>query len=56
MRIGNAAYNQLQLDIYGALADAFYLSNKYDDGISYYVWHRVQRSLEWLIEELATAG
>jgi GH15 family glucan-1,4-alpha-glucosidase len=48
VRIGNAAYNQLQLDIYGALADAFYLSNKYDDGISYDAWHRVQRSLEWL--------
>ena len=48
MRIGNAAHNQLQLDIYGALADAFYLSNKYDDGISYDGWHGVQRIIEWL--------
>ena len=48
VRIGNAAYRQLQLDIYGGLADAIYLSNKYGDGISYDDWHAMQRILDWL--------
>jgi len=29
VRIGNGAYDQLQLDIYGALMDSVYLFNKY---------------------------
>jgi GH15 family glucan-1,4-alpha-glucosidase len=30
VRIGNGAYNQVQLDIYGELLDTVYLSNKSD--------------------------
>jgi GH15 family glucan-1,4-alpha-glucosidase len=33
VRIGNAAYTQVQLDIYGELLDAGYLANKYGDAI-----------------------
>src|SRR5215471_10289401 len=48
VRIGNAAYQQLQLDIYGEMMDSIYLSNKYGDPISYAGWQDVQRVLEWL--------
>jgi GH15 family glucan-1,4-alpha-glucosidase len=48
VRIGNAAYQQLQLDIYGEMMDAIYLANKYGDPISYVGWQAVQRMLDWL--------
>jgi GH15 family glucan-1,4-alpha-glucosidase len=48
VRIGNAAYQQLQLDIYGEMMDSIYLANKYGDPISYEGWQGVQRILEWL--------
>jgi len=48
VRIGNAAYQQLQLDIYGEMMDSIYLANKYGDPISYAGWQDVQRVLEWL--------
>ena len=48
VRIGNAAYQQLQLDIYGEMMDAIYLANKYGHPISHDGWQNVQRLLEWL--------
>jgi len=48
VRIGNAACQQLQLDIYGEMMDSIYLSNKYGDPISYAGWQDVQRILAWL--------
>jgi GH15 family glucan-1,4-alpha-glucosidase len=48
VRIGNAAYQQLQLDIYGEMMDSIYLANKYGDTISYAGWQGVQRTLQWL--------
>ncbi len=48
VRIGNQANEQLQLDIYGEIMDALYLSNKYADGISKDGWRRAIRIMEWL--------
>ena len=48
VRIGNAAYHQLQLDIYGEMMDCVYLASKYGDPISYAGWQNVQRVLAWL--------
>jgi len=48
VRTGNAAYQQLQLDIYGEMMDSIYLANKYGDPISHSGWQDAQRMLEWL--------
>ena len=48
VRIGNAAYQQLQLDIYGEMMDSIYLANKYGDSVSHAGWQELQRILEWL--------
>jgi GH15 family glucan-1,4-alpha-glucosidase len=48
VRIGNAAYSQLQLDIYGEMMDATYLANKYGEAISHDGWLSIKRMLEWL--------
>src|SRR5262249_24073735 len=48
VRIGNAAYKQLQLDIYGEMMDSIYLANKYGHPTTHAGWLDVQRVLEWL--------
>jgi GH15 family glucan-1,4-alpha-glucosidase len=48
VRIGNGAYGQLQLDIYGALLDAAYLFNKYGEPISYSLWSALRRMVDWV--------
>ena len=50
VRIGNAAYSQLQLDSYGALMDAVYLAVKYAEPISYDAWLAVTRTVDWVCE------
>jgi len=48
VRTGNAAYQQLQLDVYGEMMNSLYLANKYGHGISHGEWQEVRRLLEWL--------
>lgn len=50
VRIGNDAYGQLQLDIYGELMDAVYLSNKYRSPISYDLWYELRRITNWVCD------
>jgi GH15 family glucan-1,4-alpha-glucosidase len=50
VRIGNAALEQLQLDIYGELMDAIYLSDKHGEQVSWRAWQGIVRSIDWLTE------
>ena len=50
VRIGNGAYAQLQLDIFGELLDSLYLYNKHVMPISYDVWSSIRRGLDWLCD------
>jgi GH15 family glucan-1,4-alpha-glucosidase len=48
VRIGNGAYDQLQLDIYGELLDSVYLYNKYGEPISFDLWKNLVRLIDWV--------
>jgi len=50
VRIGNAAWQQLQLDITGELMDSVYLYNKHGAPISFDLWAHLRRQLHWLEE------
>lgn len=50
VRVGNGAYDQLQLDIYGELMDAIYLFNKYGSPIDYDLWTHLRRMLNWVVD------
>ncbi len=50
VRVGNAAAEQLQLDIYGDLIDSVYLFNKYGAGISYDAWSDVSYVIGWVVD------
>ncbi len=50
VRIGNEAYGQVQLDIYGELMDAVYLANKYGNAISHEGWENATRLVNYVCE------
>jgi len=47
VRIGNGAYKQQQLDVYGELMDSIYIFNRHKS-ISYDLWRNLRRLLNWL--------
>lgn len=50
VRVGNAASDQLQLDIYGELIDSVYLYNKYGSPLFARDWNDLTRMVDWLCE------
>ena len=56
VRIGNGAYDQLQLDIYGELMDSVYLFNKYGAPISADLWTAAPVPRQLGVRQLAARG
>jgi GH15 family glucan-1,4-alpha-glucosidase len=50
VRIGNGAYTQIQMDIYGELLDSVYLYDKYGEPISYDFWLDLTRQVNWVCD------
>ncbi|HEY2720278.1 MAG TPA: glycoside hydrolase family 15 protein, partial [Chitinophagaceae bacterium] len=50
VRIGNDAYRQLQLDVYGELMDSVYLCNKHAEPISYDFWKDLEKQVDWVVK------
>ena len=50
VRIGNGAYDQLQLDIYGELMDSVYQVNKWISPISYEFWKNLTVLIDWVCD------
>ncbi|WOX14699.1 glycoside hydrolase family 15 protein [Streptomyces sp. N50] len=50
VRVGNAASDQLQLDIYGALIDSIYLYDKWAEPISSAQWDDVCALVDWVCD------
>lgn len=56
VRIGNDAYQQMQLDIYGELMDSVYLYDKYGDPISYDLWTNLLPLMDWVCKNWNREG
>ncbi|MEU1449439.1 glycoside hydrolase family 15 protein [Streptomyces mirabilis] len=50
VRVGNAAVDQLQLDIYGALIDSLYLYDKWGKPISSAHWDSISELVDWVCD------
>ena len=50
VRVGNGAYDQLQLDITGELLDGVYLFNKYARPISHDLWMSLRGLIDWVCD------
>jgi GH15 family glucan-1,4-alpha-glucosidase len=54
VRIGNGAYKQLQLDVYGELFDALYILFTDRRGVYQRGWEIIQRQMDWLVKNWQT--
>lgn len=50
VRIGNGAFNQFQLDIYGELIDTIYIYNKNAEPISYKFWLSLTKFIDFVCD------
>ena len=50
VRVGNGAYDQVQLDIYGELMDSVYLYNKHGSPISSELWMHLRTLTDWVCD------
>jgi GH15 family glucan-1,4-alpha-glucosidase len=50
VRVGNAAHQQFQLDIYGELIDTIYLYNKDGGAITYELWQEIAKQVHFVVE------
>ena len=50
VRIGNAAYRHIQLDIHGELIDSLYLYDKYAEPTSHDLWKRIADTVDWVCD------
>ena len=48
VRIGNAAYAQFQLDIFGELMDSIYLYDKFHGAITYDFWRKMEKQIDYV--------
>jgi GH15 family glucan-1,4-alpha-glucosidase len=55
VRVGNAAYSQLQLDMYGELMESVYLYNREAYPISFDLWQSLINILDWVAQNWRTA-
>jgi len=50
VRVGNAAFDQMQLDIYGELMDSVYLHDKYGEQLHHDLWIKLADLVDWVCE------
>jgi GH15 family glucan-1,4-alpha-glucosidase len=48
VRIGNGAAGQLQLDMYGAILEAFHYGSRRNLGITHHGWQKIATLVDWL--------
>src|SRR5262249_24238684 len=56
VRVGNAAAEQLQLDIYGELMDSVYLYDKYGTPTAYDFWCHLRKMPDWVADNWVRGG